>query len=238
MTKEQQGKLREYHTAMMTVSEIAEKMQLAPAEIRRGLVDMGYLPIEKKPKAESEFTKGFKPVMIPERKYVKVTPEIESAVIRLRKSKMSITQISETLGVSRSNVHRIINRNKEDKPVKINKEFDAAVDEMIADSIEKKEPAPDTDADPTEKKDISNNYHNNDNTIPEESQAPADELTGISALGVLEGALAEALGSDAQITRIFAERQIAELFFCYGGKEYGFTFGVKEGIPDYEITKH
>lgn len=47
MTKEQQGKLREYHTAMMTVSEISERMQLEPKEIRRGLVDMGYLPIEK-----------------------------------------------------------------------------------------------------------------------------------------------------------------------------------------------
>lgn len=64
MTKEEQGKLRELHTAQMTVAEISQKLQKPEAEIRAELDAMGYRPIEERLKAESEFLMG-KSVEIP-----------------------------------------------------------------------------------------------------------------------------------------------------------------------------
>lgn len=254
-TSDEVGRLREYHTARMTVSEIAGKMQKKKSDIRRKLVEMGYLPIEKKPEPEkSEFLKG-EPVTIPRREYTKITPETEKRVCELREQCFSTYQIADKLGIGNANtVLNILKRNgyptergkfhkenKEDKPMKaaqINEDFDKAVNEMIAETNAKeKEPAPSAnDASSKGAIDVKNETSSQpyDTTETQKSQA----VSGITALSLLEGALMNAYGSEAEITRIFAERSIAELFFVIGGQEYGFTFGVKEVIPAYGNDKH
>lgn len=246
-TKEELGKLREHQTSMLTVSEIAEKMQKDKREVRQELVRMGYLPREVRPEPEkSEFLNGKGKITVPKRKYTKITPEVEKRICELREQCFSTYQIADKLNVgSAKTVLNILKRNgyptergnfhKEDKPMKaaqINEDFEQAVSEMIAEAKEK-EPAP--SANDTSSKEITPAISTiNDTTDKPECQA----ISGITALGILESALLNAFGDRADVTRIFAERQIAELFFVYGGQEYGFTFGVKEGVPDYGNDKH
>lgn len=252
-TKEDSARLRELHTACMTVSEIAETMKKKKSDIRRKLAEMGYLPIEKKPEPEkSEFLKG-EPVTIPRREYTKITPETEKRVCELREQCFTTTQIADKLHINspqtvsnilkrngypteRGKFHKEANETKEDKPMKaaqINEDFDKAVNEMIAEAKEKEPASAATDTSPEQ--DITPVIPDtNDTTEPQKSQV----VSGITALSLLEGALMDAYGGQAEITRIFAERSIAELFFVIGGQEYGFTFGVKEGVPDYGYDKH
>lgn len=163
--KHTQAKLREYHTARMTVAEIAEKLHLPKDFVRRELNEMGYRPIEAREQPESEFLKGRKLVNV-SKKSVKVTPELERRLCELRDKKFSTRQIADKLGISQPTVCRTLKRlgytgknldkrnktkeditgnteTKEDKPMKpqINKDFDAAVNQMIAEAKEK-EPAP------------------------------------------------------------------------------------------------
>ena len=251
-TKEDQGRLRTLHTKCMTVKEIAKEMDKPEGWIRTELKAMGYRPIERRERAESEFLKGKGAVAVPRREYTKITPETEKRVCELREQCFSTYQIADKLGIGNAKtVLNILKRNgyptergkfhkenKEDKPMKaaqINEDFDQAVNEMIAESNAKeKEPASVGADASSEVRNSPNISTSNDTTEPPKSQA----VSGITALSLLESALLNAYGEQAEITRIFAERQIAELFFVIGGQEYGFTFGAKEGVPDYGNDKH
>lgn len=238
-TKEELGKLREHQTSMLTVSEIAEKMQKDKREVRQELVRMGYLPREVRPEPEkSEFT-GKTVSIEPRAPMTRVSDEEKAQIVSLRNEGYTYQRIANKLGIKLPTVKTIVQKlnkaHKEDKPVKaaqINEDFDRAVNEMIAEAKEK-EPAP--SANDTSSKEITPAI----STINDTTETPkCQAISGITALGILESALLNAFGDRAEVTRIFAERQIAELFFVYGGQEYGFTFGVKEGVPDYGNDKH
>lgn len=260
-TKEDQAKLREYQTSMLTVSEIADKMQKDKREIRQELVKMGYLPIEKKPKPEkSEFLKGGA-VTIPRREYTKITPETEIRVCELREQCFTTVQIADKLNIrSPQTVSNILKRNgystkrgefhklrlqdlqdqeetKEDKPMKpaqINEEFDKAVNEMIAEAKEK-EPAP--SANDTSSKEITPAISTINNTTEKpESQAPA--LTGIKMMMEIEAMLDEVFGRDAEIIDINANSDHCDIGFTYHGREYSLLFAEREEVPDYGNDKH
>lgn len=277
-TKEDQARLRTLHTKCMTVKEIAKEMQKPQGWIRTALEDMGYKPIESREKPESEFLKSSKKkTEIPKRVYNRITPETEKKICELREQCFTIAQIRLKLNLhDESTVRNVLKRNgyptergkyhkqdtagqtgtKQDKPSQINREFDAAVDQMIAESEaqkeekevtlnevfkdidekfgKEKEPASVGADASSEVRNSPNISTSNDTTEPQKSQA----VSGITALSLLESALMNAYGREAEITRIFAERSIAELFFVIGGQEYGITFGIKEGIPDYGNDKY
>ena len=260
-TSEESGKLREYHTARMTVSEIAGKMQKKKSDIRRKLVEMGYLPIEKKPEPEpSEFFKGKGPVKIGRKPYARISTAVEKRVCELRESCHTTTQIAITLNIAQQTVSNILKRNgystkrgeyhkiklqdlqdqeetKEDKPMKaaqVNEEFDKAVNEMIAEAKEK-EPAP--SANDTSSKEITPAISTiNDTTEKPESQAPA--LTGIKMMMELEAMLGEVFGRDAEIIDINANGDHCDIGFTYHGREYSVLFAEREEVPSYGNDKH
>lgn len=61
-----------------------------------------------------------------------------------------------------------------------------------------------------------------DSTKSAESQA----LRGVNVLGVLECALDNAYGSDAEIMSLRADSDTASIVFRYGGKDYALSFGL------------
>jgi hypothetical protein len=149
-SKEEVGKLREYHTARMTVSEIAETMKKKKSDVRRELVALGYLPIEKHPEPEeSEFLKDFKPVEIKKRPYTRITPAIEKRICELRDQCFSIHQIADKLNISSDEtVRKVLKRNgystkrgeyHKSKPAQINEEFEDAVNQMIEEAQAKED---------------------------------------------------------------------------------------------------
>ena len=248
-TSDEVGRLREYHTARMTVSEIAGKMQKKKSDIRRKLVEMGYLPIEKKPEPEkSEFLKG-EPVTIPRREYTKITTGIEKRVCELREQCFTTAQIADKLHINspqtvsnilkrngypteRGKFHKETNETKEDKPMKaaqINEDFDQAVNEMIAEAKEK-EPAPSAnDASSKGVIDVKNETSSQsyDTTDKPESQA----LSAIALLKMVETMINEVYGAD--LIYIHADREYGECVFSYQRREYSFRVGEKQEIPEY-----
>ena len=282
-TKEDQARLRVLHTKCMTVKEIAKEMQKPQGWIRAALEDMGYKPIETREKPESEFLKGSKKKNeIPKRVYNRITPETEKKICELREQCFTIAQIRLKLNLhDESTVRNVLKRNgyptergkyhkqdtagqtgtKQDKPSQINREFDAAVDQMIAESEaqkeekevtlnevfkdidekfgKEKEPAS-VGADASSKGviDVKNETSSQpyDTIEPQKSQAPA--LTGIKMMLLLEQMLVDELGEDPTVTKIFADRGQCEVGFSYKDKEYALLFGVKEDIPDYGNGKY
>ena len=243
-TKENQAKLREYQTAQMTVKEIAVKMQRPQQLIRAELEAMGYKPIEDKPKPESEFLKGKEPVKVGRKPYAKITPEIEQKVCELSGQGKSQMQIAIKLDICLSSVKRIMQKHKADKPKpsQINEDFEAAVNEMIAEAREEKamtvtekEPAP--SANDASSKEITPAISTiNDTTEKPESQAPA--LTGIKMMMEVEAMLGEVFGRDAQIIDINANGDHCDIGFTYHGREYSVLFAEREEVPDYGNDKH
>ena len=243
-TKEDQAKLREYQTAQMTVKEIAVKMQRPQQLIRAELEAMGYKPIEDKPKPESEFLKGKEPVKVGRKPYAKITPEIEQKVCELSGQRKSQMQIAIKLDICLSSVKRIMQKHKADKPKpsQINEDFEAAVNEMIAEAreekamtVKEKEPAP--SANDTSSKEITPAISTiNDTTDKPESQAPA--LTGIKMMMEVEAMLGEVFGRDAQIIDINANSDHCDIGFTYHGREYSVLFAEREEVPDYGNDKH
>ena len=254
-TSDEVGRLREYHTARMTVSEIAGKMQKKKSDIRRKLVEMGYLPIEKKPEPEkSEFLKGG-PVTIPRREYTKITTKIEERVCELREQCFTTTQIAKKLNINspqtvsnilkrngypteRGKFHKETNETKEDKPMKaaqINEDFEQAVNEMIAEAKEKEPASAATDTSSVTKE-VNSLTQDNDTTDKPESQAPA--LTGIKMMMEVEAMLGEVFGRDAEIIDINANGDHCDIGFTYHGREYSVLFAEREEVPSYGNDKH
>lgn len=259
MTKEQQGKLRELHTAQMTVAEIAETMKMKKSDVRRGLVGMGYLPIETKQPAESEFLKG-QHIEIPKRTYQRITADVEKKICELREQCYTAEQIRIKLNLhDASTVRNVLKRNgyptergkyhKENKPMKLT---------QISEKSETKEDKPMTLKDVFD--DIDKNFGELDEAIdemiPEERKEPApaatdtssetivpiikdttekpksQALSGIKMMMELEAMLDEVFGRDVQLTSVYAKAETTEIGFAYGGGEYLITFGQK-GVPEY-----
>lgn len=261
MTKEQQGRLRTLHTAQMTVSEIAEELKLKKSEVRKGLVEMGYVPIETKQPAESEFLKGFKTVEIPKRSYRRITPDVERRICELREQCFTCEQIKNKLNIcSSESVRQILIKNgystkrgefhKISKATSINKDFEAAIDQMIEEAEVKKEEKeviiaealkdekePATAAaitDSGEKQEITPIIPDNNNTTSVPESQP---LSGVAALNLMQTMISDWTGMAADIVSLFADRDVAELIFSYEGKEYLCQFGQK-GVPEYGNDKH
>ena len=261
-TKEDQAKLREYQTAQMTVKEIAKKMGKPADFIRSELRSMGYGPIESKPKPEkSEFLNGA--VKIERKPYARITTAVEKRVCELRESCHTTTQIAMTLNIAQQTVANILKRNgyptgrgqyhkltledvnppeqKLDKPSQINREFEAAVNEMIAEMKEEKavkltdaekEPAPvATVTDSTVEKEVL--ITTNDNTNAPKCQS----LTGIKMMMEIEAMLGEVFGRDAELVSVSADAERCDIRFTQGGREYGINFGLVGGMPRYEEVR-
>lgn len=253
LTKEEQGKLRELHTAQMTVTEISQRMQKSQAEIRAELDAMGYLPIETKQKPESDFLKGRQPVEIPQKGSTKITESIGKRICELWEQQFSAQQIAGKLGLSAPTVRKVLKehgydtgrrrtkqdtaapgKTKEDNPMKpaqINKEFDAAIDQMIAET--KKEPAP-VAADTSSENIIP---IIKDSTENRKCQAP-EPLSAIKLLELIQAMIVNAYGLEATPTYIQADSALGIYRFAYEGYEYGFTFGLEMEVPDYGNDKH
>lgn len=238
-TKEDQAKLREYQTAQMTVKEIAVKMQRPQQLIRAELEAMGYKSIEDKPKPESEFLKGKEPVKVGRKPYAKITPEIEQKVCELSGQGKSQMQIAIKLDICLSSVKRIMQKHKADKPKpsQINEDFEAAVNEMIAEAREEKamtvtekEPAPSANDASSEKKDSETLSTNDSNTEPPKSQV----LSGIKMKMELEAMLGEVYGRDAEIVYVNADAEHCDIGFAYRGREYSLLFAQREEVPEYD----
>lgn len=257
-SKDELGRLREYQTAQMTVSEIAAKMQKKKSDVRRELVSMGYLPIEIKQKPESEFLSG-KTVEIPKRTYTRITPETEKKICELREQCFTIGQIKDKLNLhDESTVRNVLKRNgyptergkyhketkedtagqtgtEEDKPMKaaqINEDFDKAVNEMIAEAKEK-EPASVGADTSSEVRNSPNISTSNDTTETRKSQV----LSGVAALNMMQTMISDWTGMAASIVSLFADKDVAELTFMFEGTEYLCQFGPK-GVPEYGNDKH
>lgn len=61
-----------------------------------------------------------------------------------------------------------------------------------------------------------------DSTVSAESQM----LKGVNVLGVLQAALENAYGKDAEIMSLRADSEQAHIIFRYGGKDYALSFGL------------
>lgn len=267
-TKEDQARLRVLHTKCMTVKEIAKEMQKPQGWIRTALEDMGYKPIESREKPESEFLLNKQKTKIPKRSYTKITPEIEKRVCELREQCFTIYQIADKLHIrSEETVRNVLKRNgyptergkyhkqdtagqtgtKQDKPSKINREFDAAVDQMIAESEaqkeekevtlnevfkgidekfgKEKEPASSANDTSSEVRNSPNISTSNDTTETQKSQA----LSMIEMLSIVDNAVTSVFGSEAEPTYLHADRSAGEYRFVHGGREYAVCFGERLG---------
>lgn len=87
---------------------------------------------------------------------------------------------------------------------------------------EKEPAAAATATDSVSSKDENSLAHTNDNTRAPKSQA----LRGVSVLGVLECALDNAYGTDAEIMSLRADSDTAVITFRYGGTAYDLSFGL------------
>ena len=149
-------------------------------------------------------------------------------------------QIADKLHISQPTVSRILKKHgfsgkyldtkpetKEDKPMKaaqINEEFDKAVDEMIAEAKEK-EPASSANDTSSEVRNSPNISTSNDTIEPQKSQA----LSMIEVLNIVEGAVINAYGREAEPTYLHADRSTGEYRFILDGREYAVCFGERLG---------
>lgn len=253
-TKEDADKLIVYYTAQMTVKEIAKKMGKPAGFIRDELKSRGYEPIEKHPKAESEFLKGKEPVKIERKPYARITTAVEKRVCELRESCHTTTQIAMTLNIAQQTVSNILKRNgystkrgeyhklsleditetKEDKPMKaakVNEDFEKAVDEMIAEAKEK-EPVPSANDTSSEVEPLESVSISNDNISAKKSQP----LTGVRMLGELENLLNELFTGSVEITFLSGELDVASIKFRLDGEGYWISFGPQQEVPSYGKT--
>ena len=267
-TKQDNARLRELHTAQKTVSEIADEMKKDKSLIRSKLVDMGYLPIEKKQPAESEFTRSFKPVEINQRR-AKITPEIEKKICELREQCFSFGQIGYKVGLSAATVRNVLIRNgyptgngkyhkedtaaqretvmdaeiitetKEDKPMKA-ASINEEFDKAVDQMIaEAKEKEPASLAD-----NASSEKQDITPVIPlindniPKEKSQPPVLTGIKMMMEIEAMLGEVFGRDAEIIDINANGDHCDIGFTYHGREYSMLFAEREEVPDYGNDKH
>lgn len=214
---------------------------------------MGYVPIETKQPAESEFLKGFKPVEIPKRSYRRITPDVEHRICELREQCFTCEQIKNKLNIcssesvrqilikngystKRGEFHKVKEKTKEEAPVKltkINEDFEEAVKEM--EKVNEKEPATAAAVtDSVKKQEITPVIPDNNDTT---SAAESQPLSGVAALNLMQTMISDWTGMAADIVSLFADRDVAELVFSYEGTEYLCQFGQK-GVPWYGNDKH
>ena len=94
----------------------------------------------------------------------------------------------------------------------------------MSELTDEKEPAPaptETSSEVSDKADINSLQEHNITENPK-SQA----LRGVNVLGVLECALENAYGNDAEIMSLKADSDTASIMFRYGGTAYSVQFGL------------
>ena len=96
------------------------------------------------------------------------------------------------------------------------------VSSMKMSELKEKEPAAAATATDSNKDLHENPPITKDTTSSSESQA----LRGVNVLGVLQAALENAYGNEADIMALKADSDTAELVFRYGGKAYQLSFGI------------
>ena len=112
---------------------------------------------------------------------------------------MRQTEIADKYGITNSTVCKIVGQ-------------------MKMSEIKEKEPAAAATATDSEEKTV----HVKDSTISAESQA----LRGVNVLGVLQAALENSYGNDAEIMSLKADSDTASVMFKYGEKAYSLQFGL------------
>jgi len=153
--------------------------------------------------------------------------EIKEYAVKLYNQGKTHKEIMEITGLSRSVLYTLIPVNKDKKPRKfnkaaqVNKDFDQAVDEMIAEAETKKEPAP-AATDTSSSNDNINSLYPNDSTDELKSQP----LNGVDFIGLFEGMLHEGYGNKAKIVRVNADKEKASVVFECEGRAYGLNFGL------------
>jgi hypothetical protein len=155
--------------------------------------------------------------------------ELKAYAVRLYNQGKKHKEIMEITGLSRSVLYTLIpvgkdskdkNPRKFKKAAQVNKDFDQAVDEMIAEAETKKEPAP-AATDTSSTSENINSLYPNDTIDEPKSQA----LSGISGSNNIEAALEEWLGNEKEIVYLKADTESAEVRFKYDGRIYSMTFG-------------
>lgn len=257
-SKEEVGKLREYHTARMTVSEIAETMKKKKSDVRRELVALGYLHIEKHPEPEeSEFLKDFKPVEIKKRPYTRITPAIEKRICELREQCFTVAQIADKLNISsKQTVSNVLKQNgystkrgeyhqlslegqagtKEDTAVQTETKEDKPMKLTEFNEAKEKEPAPSANDTSSEQNITPVIPTTNDTTEPPKSQDLT--LTGIKMMMELEAMLGEVFGREAEIIDINADGEHCDIGFAYRDRKYCLLFAEREEVPEYGNDQH
>lgn len=152
--------------------------------------------------------------------------ELKAYAVRLYNQGKKHKEIMEITGLSRSVLYTLIPVGKDSKDKKprkfkksaqVNKDFDQAVDEMIAET--KKEPAP-AATDTSSSNENINSLYPNDTIDEPKSQA----LSGISGSNNIEAALEEWLGNEKEIVYLKADTESAEVRFKCDGRVYSMTF--------------
>ena len=143
-------------------------------------------------------------------------PDMAGKIVELRQQGKTHKEIADELGIGTATVNRYLHK---DKPSQINKDFDQAVDEMIAET--KKEPAP-AATDTSSSNENINSLYPNDTIDEPKSQA----LNGVDFIGLFEGMLHEGYGDKAKIVKVNADKEKASVVFECEGRAYGLNFGL------------
>lgn len=145
-------------------------------------------------------------------------PNMAEKIVELRSQGKTHKEIADKLGIGTATVNRYLHK---DKPAQINEDFDKVVNEMIAETETKKEPAPAaTDTDSTSEN--INSLYPNDTIDEPKSQA----LNGVDFIGLFEGMLHEGYGDNAKIVKVAADTEKASIVFECEGKAYALNFGL------------
>ena len=156
--------------------------------------------------------------------------ELKAYAVRLYNQGKKHKEIMEITGLSRSVLYTLIPVGKDSKDKKprkfkksaqVNKDFDQAVDEMIAEAETKKEPAP-AATDTSSTSENINSLYPNDTIDEPKSQT----LNGVDFIGLFEGMLHEGYGDKAKIVKVSADKEKASVVFECEGKDYGLNFGL------------
>lgn len=154
--------------------------------------------------------------------------ELKAYAVRLYNQGKKHKEIMEITGLSRSVLYTLIPVGKDSKDKKprkfkkssqVNKDFDQAINEMIAET--KKEPAP-AATDTSSSNENINSLYPNDTIDEPKSQA----LNGVDFIGLFEGMLHEGYGDKAKIIKVSADKEKASVVFECEGKDYGLNFGL------------
>lgn len=207
MIKEQVIAIIALNAQGKTPAEIASERGLTEDEVRKVIEEQGREPNEP----------GKEPAG-----YRRISDKIKDKIIEEKKKGRSDADIAKELGIGKSTVYRtwslykLIGKQKEEQ-----EDIEEIVEEEFgkgaAEEIRPESPKAPKAEKKAEQKSKEDNYCADD--------SKSQKLSGIAAANVIEGALNEWLGNEAEIIMINASKTRAEVRFVYQGEGYGFRFG-------------